>query len=83
MSYALNGDYQSMAEACGEVEYASRGWSPGIDFDPYDAEEMEVMRLVWRNERYDRIRQLETENAHLERENTRLRDEMEDLKPPF
>lgn len=65
MSYGMNGDYQSMAEACGEVEYTSRGWVPGVDFDPYDAEEMEVMQDVWENERYNRIAQLERENERL------------------
>jgi hypothetical protein len=83
MSYGMNGDYQSMAEACGEVEYGSRGWVSGVDFDPYDAEEMEVMQLVWDREKHDHVARVERENAWLQRENERLRDEMEALKPPF
>lgn len=78
---SMVGDYMSMAEACGEREHV-RAWVPGIDFDPYDTEEMEVMRLVWDTERYDRIRRLESESAHLERENARLHQEIEDLKQP-
>lgn len=32
------------------------GWIPGVDFDPHDPEEMEVMRLVWERERFERNR---------------------------
>lgn len=45
----------------------SNGWVAGIDFDPHDEEEMEVMRVVWEREKYDRL-------AELERENVRLRE---------
>lgn len=45
------------------------GWIPGVDFDPSDRDEMEVMRLVWEKEKYDRM-------AELERENRRLREEL-------
>jgi hypothetical protein len=62
----INGDFQSLAEACGEVEPRSRGWVVGVNFDPSDPDEMEVMDLVWDRERHDRI-------AYLERENARLR----------
>jgi hypothetical protein len=62
---SMIGDYMSMAEACGEVTH-HRAWVPGVDFDPGNPDELDVMRLVWENERYDRI-------AVLERENERLR----------
>lgn len=40
-------------------------WVPGVDFDPYDHDEMEVMKVVWENERHDRMKQLERENESL------------------
>lgn len=61
---SMNGDYMSLAEACGEKTHA-RAWVPGEDFDPYDEDEMETMALVWENERYNRMQELETENARL------------------
>lgn len=42
--------------------YEGEGWAVGHDFDPSDQDEMEVMRLVFEKERYDRIRELEREN---------------------
>ena len=30
------------------------GWIPGEDFDPYDQDEMEIMRAVWAQEKADR-----------------------------
>jgi hypothetical protein len=41
------------------------GWVPGVDFDPTDPEEMEVMKVVWEREKFDRIHALEEENARL------------------
>ncbi|AEK10048.1 hypothetical protein FDH96_gp119 [Mycobacterium phage Rey] len=41
------------------------GWVAGIDFDPHDPEEMEVMSLVFEREKYDKIQQLERENEAL------------------
>lgn len=37
------------------------GWVAGVDFDPSDQDEMEVMQVVWEQEKYDRIAQLEKE----------------------
>lgn len=45
-------------------------WIPGVDFDPHDHDEMEVMRVVWEKEHRDKI-------AQLERENDRLRMELD------
>lgn len=47
------------------------GWVPGVDFDPSDRDEMEIMEVVWEKEKHDRIRELEDENA-------RLRGQLED-----
>jgi hypothetical protein len=41
------------------------GWIPGVDFDPHDSDEMEVMEHVWAQEKHDRMRQLEEENEML------------------
>lgn len=41
------------------------GWVPGVDFDPSDPEEMEVMRDVFERERMDSVRHLQQENARL------------------
>jgi hypothetical protein len=65
MSNALTGDYLSLAEACGEVEPKPRGWVPGVDFDPTDPDEMEVMELVWERERHDTLAAKDREIASL------------------
>lgn len=41
------------------------GWVAGVDFDPSDPDEMEIMHAVFEKEKYDRISQLEQENARL------------------
>ena len=43
----------------------SNGWVPGVDFDPHDPDEMEVMKVVWEQEKFDRLRELERENVAL------------------
>lgn len=63
---SFNGEYTSLADACGEGrDNGSAGWVAGIDFDPYDAEEMEVMELVWEREAHDSMTRLRNENAAL------------------
>lgn len=44
------------------------GWVPGVDFDPSDPDEMEIMSAVFEKEKYDRMAQLERENEQLRRE---------------
>jgi len=65
MSDAVTGGYMSLAEACGEAEPKPRGWVPGVDFDPDDADEMETMELVWERERYDAMAAKDREIASL------------------
>jgi hypothetical protein len=64
----INGDYRSLAEACGEATHHT-GWVAGEDFDPSDPEEMAVMELVWEREaaasESARNRELLAENARL------------------
>lgn len=40
-------------------------WIPGIDFNPHDSDEMEIMHVIWERERLDKMAQLERENATL------------------
>ncbi len=41
------------------------GWVPGVDFDPSDQDEMEIMHVVWEKEKYDKIASLEREIEEL------------------
>jgi len=41
------------------------GWVPGVDFDPSDPDEMEVMQHVWAKERAESISALQEENSRL------------------
>lgn len=43
----------------------SNGWCPGIDFDPSDPDEMEVMQLVWEREKFDAMERLRRECEQL------------------
>lgn len=63
---SFNGDYRSLAEACGETTHET-AWVAGVDFDPYDADEMDVMRLVWEREAAATNERLRRENAELRR----------------
>jgi hypothetical protein len=47
-------------------EPAPLTFTPGVDFDPWDAEEVEIVKLATGRSAADRLR-------HLERENSRLR----------
>lgn len=67
MSYSMNGDYRSLAEAVDGPRPESAGWVPGVDFDPGDAEEMEVMADVFDRERQDTITRLTRDNDRLRR----------------
>jgi hypothetical protein len=62
----------TMAQACGEAPILDTGWTPGVDFDPHDEEEMQVMHLVWQREARDNA-------ARLEAENNRLRERIAEL----
>ena len=61
----MQSEYMTMAQACGEAPVPAAVWVPGVDFDPYDPDEMEVMRDVWEGERMSRIAELEIENDAL------------------
>lgn len=62
---AITGDYRSLAEAAGEIEPRSIDWTPGVDFDPSDADDMDLMSLVWDREAASAVRRLERDNATL------------------
>ena len=44
---------------------SGEGWVPGVDFDPHDPDEMEIMHVVWEGERLSAIERLEKENSRL------------------
>ena len=54
------------------------GWVAGVDFDPRDPDEMEVISLVFEREKYDRMAQLERENARLRAQVAELSDERQE-----
>jgi hypothetical protein len=58
-------EFITMAQACGEAPISSPGWVPGEDFNPFDDDDMEVMRLVWARESADEMARLRQENADL------------------
>lgn len=41
------------------------GWVPGVDFDPHDPDEMEIMHVVWEQEKHDAMTALQRENDYL------------------
>lgn len=51
-------------------------WIPGVDFDPHDHDEMEIMHIVWEKERLDKMAQLERENDRLRMEFDKCRGEV-------
>lgn len=61
----MNGDYLSMAEACGEAEPRGLAFVPGVDFDPYDPDEVEAVQEAMARDAASRIDRLEAENARL------------------
>lgn len=63
---SMNGDYLSMAEACGDYERPSgHVYFPGENFDPFDPDDVEAVRMVGESDRFDRMSALESENARL------------------
>lgn len=54
-----------MAQACGEAPILGTGWVPGVDFDPHDDDDMEIMHLVFEREVWERADRLERENQML------------------
>lgn len=68
----------TMAQACGEAPILDTAWVPGVDFDPSDDDEMEIMRLVWDRDRHDRADRLERENALLRARLADLEDAEDD-----
>lgn len=46
-------------------EPAPLAFTPGVDFDPYDPDEVEIVGLALEGNAADRIRHLETKNADL------------------
>jgi hypothetical protein len=55
----------TMAQACGEEPLPGLSFTPGIDFDPFDEEERETVKLAMEIDMHDRMAALEEENARL------------------
>lgn len=61
----MNGEYLTMAQACGEEPVRTMTFIPGTDFDPYDEDDVADVRHAMERERYDRMATLEAENVTL------------------
>ncbi|WP_433716914.1 hypothetical protein ACQP2U_43645 (plasmid) [Nocardia sp. CA-084685] len=61
------GDYTSMAEVDGQYR-SPLTFTPGVDFDPYDPEEVEIVMEASEWSVAARMRHLEAENARLRAE---------------
>jgi hypothetical protein len=55
-------DIQRMEDG---VPFESPSFIPGVDFDPNDPDEVEIIGFVTENHAHDRITRLEKENAEL------------------
>lgn len=75
MSSYLTGDYSSMAEAVGEGVRRGLAFTPGVDFDPTDREEVEIVLEASHRDYRDRMGR---ENARLEQVNAELRQRLID-----
>ncbi len=64
----------TMAQACGEEPMPGLSFIPGEDFDPYDEDEREVVKLAMDIDRGDRMAALESENAILRRDLQAMQD---------
>lgn len=71
----------TLAQAVGEAPPSPLSFVPGVDFDPYDEDERETVRLAMDRDMADRLRATQQENARLrlaleraEEENARLQD---------
>ena len=52
----MNGGYASLAEAVGEAPPSPLSFAPGVDFDPHDPDEVEIVRMAAENDHHDRMR---------------------------
>lgn len=67
------GEYMTYAQAVGEAPIGSPAFVAGVDFDPGDPEELEVVRLASSRHGIERIAHLEQENADLRNQLARER----------
>ena len=63
----------TMAQAVGDHDYPALTFIGGIDFDPTDPEEVEIVKLATERDAHDRMRALEDENHRLRMELAALR----------
>lgn len=62
--YECMRDFQRREEG---REPAALTFIPGVDFDPYDEDDIEIVNIASGRDAADRIRHLEQENARLRR----------------
>lgn len=58
-------EYMTMAQTDQPINDWDTAWVPGIDFDPYDDDDMEIMQLVWERDKHSRLQNLERANQQL------------------
>jgi hypothetical protein len=65
-----------MAQACGDAPIPGPAFIPGVDFDPFDPEDREIIADVMARHRMEEDRRVERENGYLRAENARLRRQL-------
>lgn len=63
-----------MLQAIGEEPIPGPAFVAGVDFDPYDEDDVEAVRFAGEVSRADRMHQLEEENARLRARLSRYED---------
>lgn len=68
------------AQAVGEQPIGSPAFVAGDDFDPFDEDEVEVVKLASERHRYDRLAEAEREIAALQEEKAAMAAEIARLR---
>lgn len=66
----------TMAQIAGDAPIPAPAFIPGVDFDPTDPEEREIIADVMARHRMEEDRRVERENGYLRAENARLRRQL-------
>lgn len=69
-------EYMTLAQAVGEAPMSPLCFIPGEDFNPYDEDDREAVKLAMERDMADRIR-------HLQRENAQLRAQLENREDDY
>lgn len=71
----MNGDFLTLAQAVGEAPPTPLTFTPGVDYDPTDSEECEIVQLAMERDMADRRR---AESRGILSENQILRQMLRD-----